>query len=192
MAFSAPWDLTQPRRLAGFLVMNWNSPQQTYRKRDRQITPSANIQTERQTNYTISKHTDRETDRQITPSANIQKERQTGRLYHQQTYRQRDRQADYTTSKHTKRQRDRHITSDHVRHFSSRCDIYKVVKVVHRNRSDNYCNRSDTRLSILLLLQHTHTHTHTHTYARTHANSRTHTPHALPMCVFFVCLKTNY
>ena len=56
--------------------------------------PPANIQKERQTNYTISKHTDRETDK----------------LHHQQTYRQRDRQADYTISKHTERETDRQIT----------------------------------------------------------------------------------
>ena len=32
-----------------------------------------------------------------------------------------------------------------------RCDIYKVRKVVHGNRSDNHSNSSDTRPSILLL-----------------------------------------
>ena len=29
-------------------------------------------------------------------------------------------------------------------HFSNRCGISKVVKVVHRNQSDNYFNQSDT------------------------------------------------
>ena len=36
-------------------------------------------------------------------------------------------------------------------HFSNRCDIYNVAKVVHGNRSDNHRNRSDTRPSSLLL-----------------------------------------
>ena len=31
------------------------------------------------------------------------------------------------------------------------CDIYMMAKVVHRNWSDNYCDQSDTQLSILLL-----------------------------------------
>ena len=76
--------------------------------------------------------------------------------------------------------------SDRARHFSNRCDIYKVAKVVHRNRLNNHCNRSDTWPSILLTTRalltntklpsppkthtrararaHTHTHTHTHTH----------------------------
>ena len=31
-----------------------------------------------------------------------------------------------------------------ARHFSNWCDIYKVVKVVHRNQLDDHCNWSDT------------------------------------------------
>ena len=42
--------------------------------------------------------------------------------------------------------------SDRTRHFSNRCDINKVVKVVHGNWSDSHCNdRSDTQPSGLLL-----------------------------------------
>ena len=74
-------------------------------------------------------------------------------------------------------------TSGHARHFSDRCDVYKVVKVVHRNRSDNHRYRSDNHryrsdrwLSVLLAravlgspcsiphLKHACTHTHTHTH----------------------------
>ena len=29
--------------------------------------------------------------------------------------------------------------SDHARHIANWCVIYKVVKVIHRNWSDNYC-----------------------------------------------------
>ena len=35
--------------------------------------------------------------------------------------------------------------------FLNQCGIYKVVKVVHTNWSDNHCNQSDTWPSILLL-----------------------------------------
>ena len=35
--------------------------------------------------------------------------------------------------------------SDHTRHFSNQHDIYKVAKMVCRNRSDNHRNRSDAR-----------------------------------------------
>ena len=42
------------------------------------------------------------------------------------------------------------MTAIHI--FSNQCDIYKVVKVVHGNQSDNYYSRSDTQPSILLLL----------------------------------------
>ena len=41
-------------------------------------------------------------------------------------------------------------SSDRARHFSNRCASYKVARVVHGNRSDNHCNRSDTRSSVLL------------------------------------------
>ena len=40
--------------------------------------------------------------------------------------------------------------SDRTRHFSNWCDTYKVVKVVHGNRSDNHCNQPDKSMSILL------------------------------------------
>ena len=43
-----------------------------------------------------------------------------------------------------------YCASDCARHFSNRCDIYKVAKVVHRNRSDNHFNRSDTWPPLLL------------------------------------------
>ena len=65
------------------------------------------------------------------------------------------------------------LDNDHARQLSNWCDICKVAKVVHRNWSDNNCNRSDTLPSIntttraLLLywqipcslphLEHTHT-----------------------------------
>ena len=35
-----------------------------------------------------------------------------------------------------------------TRNCSDRCDIYKVMKVVHGNRSDNHCNQSDKRPSV--------------------------------------------
>ena len=35
--------------------------------------------------------------------------------------------------------------------FLNRCDINKVAKFVHGNCSDSYCNRSETRPSVLLL-----------------------------------------
>ena len=69
---------------------------------------------------------------------------------------------------------------DHPEHFSNWCSIYKVVKVVHGNWSDNQCNWSDTQPSILILelykqtscslpyLEHTHTHTRTRTHTHTH------------------------
>ena len=91
--------------------------------------------------------------------------------------------------------------SDHTAHFSNRCDIYRVVKLVHITPSDNHCNWPDTWLSILLLelysqtpssLPHldppppphthtlTHTHSHIHSYrhmytACLHAHKHTHT-----------------
>ena len=34
------------------------------------------------------------------------------------------------------------LTSNHARQVSDWCDIYKVVKVVYGNWSENYCNRS--------------------------------------------------
>ena len=40
---------------------------------------------------------------------------------------------------------------DHMRHFSNWCDIHKVAKVVHRNRSDSCCNWSAIWPSIPLL-----------------------------------------
>ena len=40
--------------------------------------------------------------------------------------------------------------SDCARHFSNRCDIYEVAKVVQGNQSDNHYNWSDTWSSILL------------------------------------------
>ena len=39
--------------------------------------------------------------------------------------------------------------SHRARHVSSRCDIYKVAKVVHGNWSESYCTHSDTLPSIL-------------------------------------------
>ena len=45
-----------------------------------------------------------------------------------------------------------HDASDCASHFSNRCDIYNVSKVVHGNRSEDHCNLSDTRQSILLEL----------------------------------------
>ena len=87
--------------------------------------------------------------------------------------------------------------SDCVRHFSNRCDIFKVVKAVHGKQLDSHPNWSDTQLSILVLefykqppcslpllecaCTHTSTRpctgaTHTHTRAthtHTHANART-------------------
>ena len=38
-----------------------------------------------------------------------------------------------------------------ARHFSNRCDVYKLANVVHRNQSDNHCNWSDTWPSPMLL-----------------------------------------
>ena len=82
-------------------------------------------------------------------------------------------------------------TIDRVRHFSNRCDISRVAKVVHGNRSDYHCSTilcttttyccvsyhpapfpapdnththtHTLSLSLSLSLTHTHTHTHTHT-----------------------------
>ena len=39
--------------------------------------------------------------------------------------------------------------SDRGRHVSNRCDINKVAKVVHGNRSEIYCNRSDALPPVL-------------------------------------------
>ena len=36
------------------------------------------------------------------------------------------------------------FTSDRARHFTNRCDVCKVAKVVQVNRSDSHCNGSDT------------------------------------------------
>ena len=46
---------------------------------------------------------------------------------------------------HTSSQHVRPVpsVSDRARHFSNRCDVYEVAKVVHGNRSDNQCSRSD-------------------------------------------------
>ena len=43
------------------------------------------------------------------------------------------------------------LYSDRASHFSNWCDIYKVAKVVQGIRSENYCSRSNTRPSGLLL-----------------------------------------
>ena len=43
------------------------------------------------------------------------------------------------------------MISGSIRHFSNWCDMYVVVKVVHRSRSDSHCNRSDTQPAMLLL-----------------------------------------
>ena len=61
---------------------------------------------------------------------------------------------------------------------------YKVVKVVHRNRSDNHCNWSDTVVHTTTRtplantefhsLSSTHTHTHTHTHTPHTRNTHTH------------------
>ena len=71
--------------------------------------------------------------------------------------------------------------SDRVRHFSNRCDIFKVAKAVHGKQSDSHPNWSDAKLSILVLelykqppcsfplLECARAHTHTHTRARTGA-----------------------
>ena len=40
--------------------------------------------------------------------------------------------------------------TDRTRLFSKQCDLYKVVRVVRGNRSDNHCNRSDTGPALLL------------------------------------------
>ena len=50
------------------------------------------------------------------------------------------------------------FSRDCTRHFSNQCGMYKVAKVVPRNRSCNHCNWSDTWLS--MLLPHTTHHTH--------------------------------
>ena len=42
----------------------------------------------------------------------------------------------------------RQLHSDCARHFLNRCDIYKVVKLVHGNLSDDNCNWSGTLPSI--------------------------------------------
>ena len=41
-------------------------------------------------------------------------------------------------------------SNDCTRHFLNWHDTYMVVKVVHRSRSNNHCNWSDTLLSVLL------------------------------------------
>ena len=61
------------------------------------------------------------------------------------------------------------ITRDGVRHFSNRCDIYKVAKVVHGNRSGNHCNCSDTWPCILIPHTHMQYNTVTHACILTHA-----------------------
>ena len=43
------------------------------------------------------------------------------------------------------------ILRDGARHFSNQCDIYQAAKVVPKNWSDNHCNWSGTRPSMLLL-----------------------------------------
>ena len=43
------------------------------------------------------------------------------------------------------------VVSDRTMHFSKWGVMYKVMKVVHRNLSDDHCNRSETQLSVLLL-----------------------------------------
>ena len=63
------------------------------------------------------------------------------------------------------------------------------MKVIHRNRSDNHYNLSDTLPSVdtttralltntlfsSLAVKHTHTHTHTHTPTHTHTHTHAHT-----------------
>ena len=66
-------------------------------------------------------------------------------------------------------------TSDHARHFSNCCNIYKVV---YGNQLGSHCNQSDTQLFILLpelyeqtpssLPHQTCTHAHTDMYALSH------------------------
>ena len=36
-------------------------------------------------------------------------------------------------------------------HLVNPCDVHKVAKAVHGNRSDNHCNWSDAWLPVLLL-----------------------------------------
>ena len=74
------------------------------------------------------------------------------------------------------------------------CNIYKGVKVVHRSRSDNHGNCSDTRQPVVLLQLHQqppcsfprleHTLTRTHTYTPPHTHAHTHVTHSL--CAAFL------
>ena len=46
---------------------------------------------------------------------------------------------------------DPYVVSDRTRHFTKQGVVYKVMKVVHGNLTDDHCNWSDTQLSVLLL-----------------------------------------
>ena len=80
------------------------------------------------------------------------------------------------------------LDNDHARHFLNWCDICKVVKVVHRNQSDNhyihylvkYCTAvctTTTRAQLTNALfpslsrSRTHTHKYMHTYTHTHTHN---------------------
>ena len=42
------------------------------------------------------------------------------------------------------------MTNDHVKHFSNKCDICKVVKVVHENWSQKLVNNCNTNRSVFM------------------------------------------
>ena len=93
-----------------------------------------------------------------------------------------------------------HYDSDLARNFSSPCDVYKVAKVVHGNRSITvtgqihshpYYSHSCTSKHPAPFppsITHTHTHKHTcmHTYARTDTRAHTHT-HTHATCTLTLC-----
>ena len=63
-----------------------------------------------------------------------------------------DNHTGYTTETTTSwLQTNQNSTSDYDRQFSNQCDRCKMLKVVHRNQSDNPCNRSGTQPYITLL-----------------------------------------
>ena len=85
--------------------------------------------------------------------------------------------------------------SDHATHFSKQFDFYTMVKRIHGNRSDEYCNqihhatsqataRAVLANTLLPSPPKTHTHTLTHTHAHTYTLS-------LCCCWFLELVRQN-
>ena len=101
-----------------------------------------------------------------------------------------DNHTRYTTETTTSwLQTNQNSTSDYDRQFSNQCDRCKMLKVVHRNQSDNYCKCNlswrHTQLSIPLIyifgIQY-YSSTRKHPVLPSLSSMHTHNMHFLVLC----------